>query len=336
MFTNKDIRCFVPTCNRPGLLQITLKTLLWQEGGPWDIYILDNSTNEATKQLIENKFPQIHYIDNRADRCSSYPMIPNLLKLRELAQTPYFLTLHDDDLLSPIYLKNALKILNTYQDISGVFAKLKIFSHPYLPKKLDITDLTMKHWLLQNKSDFAMSFWDKPASTWSGSILKSDLYKKVSLEDLYKNFGKIFDLPFLSEMIGDGKICIFNDAYIYYSVHDSSYTQDDTTAISLKQFINWLNYYKRFAGTDPKLQKIYNTYVHIRASVAKINLSKKMQDVCSNMNEFLKSNDLLFKPESLRWKLKTKWYFKQFERLERKFYNYNNYYNKFLRDFPKE
>ena len=94
MFTNKDIRCFVPTCNRPSLLQMTLKTLLWQEDGPWDIWVLDNSTNDETKNIIEKFFPQVHYIDNMADR---KPMA-NLRKLMEFAQTPYSLTLHPQDL----------------------------------------------------------------------------------------------------------------------------------------------------------------------------------------------------------------------------------------------
>ena len=338
MFTSKDIRCFIPTYNRPKLLLQTLKTLLWQECGPLEIFILDNSTDDETKHLIEKQCRDIycnksslHYVDNRADK---KPMA-NFRKLCELAVTPYSLILHDDDLLAPSYIKNALKVLNTYQNIEGISSKFKIFNSLSFPDELNKTPLTTKHWLLQNKADFALSFWDKPACSWTGSILKSDIYKVELLKGLHSNFGKIFDIPLVIETIKCGKGCIFTDNYIYYRVHSGSDTQDDNTAITSQQLVNWLNYYKQFAATNPKLQKIYNSYVHIKTLVAKINLSKQEQKKLTDIDEFLIQNNLLFSPQSFRWKIRTKWYFKQLERFERKFYNWNNYYNKFLRDLPK-
>ncbi|MBQ2312901.1 MAG: glycosyltransferase, partial [Elusimicrobiaceae bacterium] len=187
---------------------MTLKTLLWQEGGPWDIWVLDNSTNNETKKIVEKDFPQIHYVDTRADR----KLMANLRKLRELAITPYSLTLHDDDLLAPSYLKNSLKILNAYPNINGIFAKLKLFHGGRFPSTIKYHRGT-KHWLINNKADFALSFWDKPSASWSGSVLKSDLYKKIPAEDLYKTFGKIHDWPMLIEIAGEGNNCIFTDSY---------------------------------------------------------------------------------------------------------------------------
>jgi len=333
MFTSKDIRCFIPTYNRPALLLQTLKTLLWQECGPLEIYVLDNSTNDETKNLIEEKFSaSVNYVDNRADQ----KPLANFRKIRELAITPYSLVVHDDDLLTPAYLKNVLNLLNTYDDISGIFSKFNIFYGLDFLTELAEKHFTQKHWLLQNKADFALSFWDKPACCWTGSVLKSCLYKTTPLENLHKNFGKILDIPFLIEAISQGKVCIFTDKYIYYRVHSGSDTQDDKTAITLQQLTNWLSYYKKFAATNPELQRIYNIYIHIKVSVAKINLSKQEQNKLVDIDEFLIQNNLLFSPQSFRWKIRTKWYFKQLERIERKYYDLNNYYNKFLCNLPKK
>ena len=331
MFTNKDIRCFIPTCNRPTLLQTTLKTLLWQEGGPWDIWVLDNSTNDKTKKLIEKNFPQVHYVDNRADR---KPMA-NLRKLREMAITPYSLTLHDDDLLAPNYLKNALKILNIYPNVNGIFVKHRLFHGSRFPITVKFKRGT-KHWLLTNKSDFALSFWDLPACTWSGSILKSNLYKNMPAEDSYKIFGKIHDQPMLIETVGAGNNCIFTDSYIYTRIHGGSDTQNDNTGISIHNFKNWVNYYKKFAEQNQKLQKVYNKYVYDRAYIIyKYHLANKEKQNCKNIEEFLKQENLLFAPVSFWRKVKTKWYFKPFNRFMRIFYN-AGYYKQFLRDLPKK
>ena len=332
MFTNKDIRCFIPTCNRPKLLQMTLKTLLWQDDGPWDIYVLDNSTNDETKILIESKFTQVHYIDNREDR----KFMANLSKLRELAISPYSLTLHDDDLLAPNYLKNALKILNSYPSINGIFAKLKIFHGNRFPKTVMYKNRSTKHWLIENKADFAISFWDLPSCSWTGSILKSDLYRSVPIENLYKAFGKINDWPYLSEVIGQGKACIFVDSYVYYRVHSNSDTHDENTGVSLEQFKNWISYYKEFANKNSNLRKIYSDHIYDRACIIyKYHLANKYKQNCPNIEEFLKKENLLFAPISFWRKIRTKWYFKPFNRLVRSLYNFG-YYKQFLRDLPKK
>ncbi len=96
------------TRNRPDLLKQTLKTLLWQIGGPFDIWVIDNSTNEDTANLIKKEYPQVHY----EHTIGGALFLANLEKMKSLMTTPYTLTLHDDDLLAPDYLVNALKLLN--------------------------------------------------------------------------------------------------------------------------------------------------------------------------------------------------------------------------------
>ena len=61
----------------------------------------------------------------------------------------------------------------------------------------------------QMKPDFALSFWDKPSFSWSGSIIKSELYKKVLPDVLRQRYGKIFDWPLLVEAMQTGKASLF-------------------------------------------------------------------------------------------------------------------------------
>ena len=60
----------------------------------------------------------------------------------------------------------------------------------------------------QMKPDFALPFGDKPSLSWSGSIIKSELYKKVLPDVLWQHYGKIFDWPLLVEAV-PGKASLF-------------------------------------------------------------------------------------------------------------------------------
>ena len=132
------------------------------------------------------------------------------------------------------------------------------------------------------------------------------------------------------------KFVFFTDSYIYYRIHNESYTQNDNTGVTLEQFKNWMNYYKQFVEVNPKLQSVYNKYVYDRAvTIYKYTLSQKSRLLYPDIEEFLKRENLLFVPVNFWQKIRTKWYFKPFNRFARSFYN-TGYYKQFLRDLPKK
>ena len=129
MYTNKDIRCFIMTRNRADLLVDSLNSLLAQKGGPWDIWVIDNSTDNKTEDLIKTKYKDIHYERTQGGTI----FVANMERMQSLMTTPYTLTLHDDDLLAPNYLENVLKAINCYPDLAGVFSKYSNFTNQNIP-----------------------------------------------------------------------------------------------------------------------------------------------------------------------------------------------------------
>ena len=149
-------------------------------------------------------------------------------------------------------------------------------------------------------------------------------------EEYHKLLGKIHDIPMLIETIGEGNNYIFTNSYVYTRIHGNSDSQNDNTGITLEQFKNWINYYKKFAETNPKLKEVYNKHVYDRACmVYKYHLSSKEKQTCQNIEEFLKKENLLFTPVDFWQKTRTKWFLKPFNRLTRSFYN-TGYYKQFL------
>ena len=120
------------------------------------------------------------------------------------------------------------------------------------------------------------------------------------------------------------------NSYVYTRIHGDSDSQNDNTGITLEQFKNWINYYKKFAEANPKLKEVYNKYVYDRACmVYKYHLSSKEKQNCPNIEEFLKKENLLFTPVTFWQKIRTKWFLKPFNRITRSFYN-TGYYEQFL------
>ncbi len=329
MYTSKDIRCFIITRNRADLLEESLNSLVKQKGGPWDIWVIDNSTEDKTEILIKTKYPAVHYERTQGGEI----FVANTERTQALADTPYVLTLHDDDLLAPNYLQNVLKAINSYPDIAGVFAKYHIFKNKNIPDQALCDHQDTEHWLIKNQAEFALCFWGNPSPCWSGSVLKSELYKKVDIKKELNNYGKIFDWPFLINITGNNNALIFTDYYIYYRVHPKQHTCDDNSGIKAKQLSNWLRFFKNFAETKQELKNIYILRAYENAiSNYKSFLSKKEQKICRDLPSWFIKENLNVAPMKFYHKILSSKILHPLKHIFKRIYK-RNYFKKFITDF---
>ena len=328
MYTNKDIRCFVMTRNRADLLVESINSLLSQQGGPWDIWVIDNSTDDKTEQLIKTKYPNIHY-----KHTNPLKQAANLLEMLSLMDTPYSLTLHDDDLLAPNYLENALKAINYYPNISGVFSKYYMFNDKEIPPNISCNILNTKHWLIPNQADFALSFWDDPSPCWTGSVLRSDLYKNIDIGKNSSLYGKICDWSILIESMKEGNTLIFQDTYIYYRIHAGQDSKDKTNGITAQQLANWLRFFKNFAISKRELKNIYIIRAYENA-LSNYNsfLSKKEQPICRDLPSWFIKENLNIPPMKIYHKILSNKILYPLKHIFKRIYK-RNYFKKFLTDF---
>ncbi len=253
MFTTKDIQVFVMTRNRPEMLKQSLISLQKQTAQGFDFYVFDNSDNDDTQRMMAD-FPSINYI-----RTSLSVPNANFLKMQELIKKPYILTLHDDDLLHPAYLETALKVINANEGLVVVSSRYQTFDDNDLPQAYRRPQaLSKKYYLIKSQAEFALSFWDKPSPIWSGSIIRGEVYKQTDIAALRQKFGKIMDWSLLIECAAKGKSAIlFDRNYIFYRRHSGQDTNDEKTAVTIQQILNWLQYFCDFAQGNKKLEDIY-------------------------------------------------------------------------------
>lgn len=327
-FSTTDIRLFIWTANRPAYCKQALESLLAQKGA-LDIWVLDNSNNDETKEMLQF-YPNIHYI--KTDKNIS---LANFKKMQELMQTPYVLTLHDDDLLHPDYLELALKVLNKYPDVSFIGAKQNQFFTAEPPAEYHQRPiLSDQHWLIENQADFALSFWDRPSPSWSGSIIKSQFYKNINPDLIKQRYGKIFDWPLLVEIMHTGKAISFCDKNcFFYRIHANQDTVCDATGVTLEQFVNWLNLFHQYSLEKTDLYKIY-----FRKSVSNIlnnwrifvSSKEKVKRTEKELLQYLKDKKLLTECMLFSYNMAKRKLTKVFN-LPFKLYYTRNYYKKMLK-----
>lgn len=256
-FSNKDITVFIFTRNRPDMVVDAVKSVLNQTAGSVKLYVLDNSTDEKTTNAIK-AFPSVQYV-------KTDPSLPyaNFKKLQSLADSAYTMVLHDDDLIHPQYVQLALEALNKIKDITYIGSKNTIFYNNDVPEEYKKPkSLKKEFYLLPNDNLFTLSFWSKPNSNWSSSIIKTECYKNYDIAKDAKIYGKTHDLSFLSQtMQTGGNAVIFTDGNIlFYRNHRQSDSNDKRTALSKEQIKNLLKLFLSKSKTPHFLSRIYFLY----------------------------------------------------------------------------
>lgn len=237
-YTAKNIEFFIITRNRANLLERTLKSVLMQTVQDFPIFILDNSTDNKTEELIKSKYQLIQYI-----RTKQIPLA-NLKTLQEVASKTFFVLLHDDDLIHPQYIGKILKILNKESNIDLI-----------APSSIDFDDINRINFteqlsnqilVFEDKNLFA-SYTHNLAPNWSGSLTRTANFKQIDLNENDKLYGKIGDVPLMIKSIISGKAVIIpNPSGFYYYHHPGQDTNDERNKITIKQFENYLTFYKSY------------------------------------------------------------------------------------------
>ena len=113
---NPNISIVIPTYKRIDTLKEALDSAIKQEEyGDYDIIVLDNCPDrgDETETMIERDYtqiPNLAYYKNS----KNLGMFGNWNRAIELCRGEYMLLLHDDDLLSPYYMRSIMPVLKTH------------------------------------------------------------------------------------------------------------------------------------------------------------------------------------------------------------------------------
>lgn len=250
MITIDSVQIFIITHNRSDLIKETIKSLLNQTAGVKEITVLDNESTDNTEQVVKS------YADKGVKYVKTFGFLGNFYKAKELANKKYVMLFHDDDILHPDYLRNALKILNTEKNIAALYTRYTEFfnndSPKYFPK------LKKQYHLFKTQKDFAVYMYFIEVIAYATAIYRTNLFKKIELE--YDKFNKFNDWPFMVKFAEYGEVALFNDPNAYFvRRHSGQDTWTYTNIPSYEQIVNWDKFFYDifFANEDANLRKIY-------------------------------------------------------------------------------
>ena len=110
-YTVDDIDIYIMTHNRADYLMLSIESLLNQSAGVSKITVLDNESTDNTLSAVERFSSRgVRYIRTKG-------FLGNFKKAQEIASGKYVMLFHDDDILHPLYLELALRVLNEKDDI---------------------------------------------------------------------------------------------------------------------------------------------------------------------------------------------------------------------------
>ncbi|WP_251964086.1 glycosyltransferase family 2 protein [Salinibacter ruber] len=123
----KRVSVCIPTCNRPDYFEKTLRSVLGQTLGPFEILVGDDSSDEDTTEVVQQHKEDgapIQYFHNEP----SFGQARNVDHLFQKAEGDFIVLLHDDDLLLPGALETLISCFATHSDVVAAFGKQQIIN----------------------------------------------------------------------------------------------------------------------------------------------------------------------------------------------------------------
>lgn len=132
---NPTVTIAIPTYKRQDLLKEAIESALNQKDyTDYEVIVVDNDPNPdtETEYLIRSyNNPKLLYYKNE----QNLGMIGNWNRCLELARGKWYSMLHDDDLLSNVFLKEMFTVLNKYPKISFLYSGHYTLDERNLPNK---------------------------------------------------------------------------------------------------------------------------------------------------------------------------------------------------------
>lgn len=256
----KDLEVFVLTYNRAEMLKETLETICKQSAQDFDIIIMDNASTDNTKESVNEikaKYPHRNIKFAPTEKNIGAPA--NGDRAMAMASKEFAMMFHDDDLMHPDYIKNAMELFLKNEDAVMVSCT---YTPSEAPKDENWERFSIDAYYTDVKEFASLVFQGKINHSFSGTIYRTKYLKTHSFK--YDNYGKIADRPFMYDVAKKGKTIILKEPYVRYRVHPGQDSNTLNTGPFIDQWFTLINCYKEILGNNwhDKYGRVYNTSVH--------------------------------------------------------------------------
>lgn len=242
---NRRLTIAIPCYDQTELLRRCLRSLREQTFKDFTVHIIDDQSPQDYSN-IPNEFPDLAITYSRNEK--NLGAIGNIFNsITAPVETPYLLSLHEDDTLHKDYLRIAIGILDAEPDTVFVGSPMKWFtSDDDLAQKRSAEKerLDGGHKTLDAKG-FAMEML-RGVHFGLGSVVYRSSATRGTKPDL-ERYAVLCDRPYLIGLIGAKKCTIIGDFGMY--VRDHGATDDRGSTIRPRHIMNLYAFYKTFVSS---------------------------------------------------------------------------------------
>lgn len=231
------LQIYILCRDRPGYSLEAIASVLQNATSETEVIISDNSEGCETSQIAKRSFRGIRYIR----RDPPLPAVIHFQKIIQEATAEYISLFHDDDIMSPGFIRTMLPIIDSDKAIGAVASNAVIIDERgmdaggyFMRKNSHILRLTGSKQLLYYYFSFKSSRGHPPfpAYIYRRSILDSDMFD-------YCHGGKYLDVSLLCKILKKSAICWSPFVGISYRFHSGNDSASPSTAdrLSLKRYI---------------------------------------------------------------------------------------------------
>lgn len=234
-----DIEILVLTYNRAPLIGATLESLLAQTHPACRICVLDNGSSDDTVKVVQSFAARgVELVcRNSNDPRACW------LELQAMAQGPWTMLFHDDDLLHPNYLHDVSEALAHAPQATVVVSAMCVHLEPELVKWAQASG--NRYRIMTGRQLAALLYGGFPMPFCS-AIYRADVLKRANCQ--FEIFGKIFDRPFVIEAAQAGSALVMLDPYVKYRIHERQDSADQSTGPFLPEVFALQRYYRNVLG----------------------------------------------------------------------------------------
>ena len=207
----------IPTYNRSNYLKSAIDSVLKQTCQEFDLYILDNCSNDNTREVVESfSSTKVKYIMNEVN----LGMIGNWNRALEIGGNNFLNILHDDDMLEPDFVRKVLDFYDKNSEVIFLHTAAYIVdgSNIILKKHIkNYTPITNSDQFFSNYIKFGVSIICP-----SAVFQRSKIPENLKFEEKY---------PFTADVVhflkcsSYGSVGNINEPLIKYRTHDNSITK---------------------------------------------------------------------------------------------------------------
>ena len=215
---NKRLSITIPCYNQTKLLERNLMYLQRQTLKEFEIIILDDASSDDYPAII-SKFPNldITYVRNQKN-LGAMGNIFNSIFYK--TNTPYKISLHEDDALHPAYLENAVKIMDDNRNIVFVCALALWFKDDAGLNKIYSNIERVHAPSVLDKKGFIRKIIEGKHIMLSSAVYRNEIFKNIPDMNKYMEMYDVYcDRPLLTNLIGDQSMALIEDRAMFTRDH---------------------------------------------------------------------------------------------------------------------